>query len=38
MNIEYSERVKDLQQQVSAFMDEHIYPNEQTYAEQGQRG
>ena len=38
MNIEYSDHVKDLQQRVSAFMDEHIYPNEQTYAEQVNEG
>ncbi len=38
MNIEYSDRVKDLQQQVSAFMDEHVYPSEKTYAEQVNEG
>src|ERR1051326_1503170 len=31
MQFEYSPRVKDLQQRLSAFMDEHIYPNEQRY-------
>ena len=38
MNIEYSDRVKDLQQRVAAFMGEHIYPNEQTYADQVNEG
>jgi len=28
MDFEYSPRVKDLQQRLTAFMDEHIYPNE----------
>src|SRR5437588_11092917 len=28
MNFEYSVKVKDLQKRLSAFMDEHIYPNE----------
>lgn len=38
MNIGYSDRVKDLQQRVLAFMDEHIYPNETVYAEQVKEG
>jgi acyl-CoA dehydrogenase len=28
MDFSYSDKVKDLQRRVSAFMDEHIYPNE----------
>jgi acyl-CoA dehydrogenase len=28
MHFEYSEKTKDLQKRVAAFMDEHIYPNE----------
>ena len=28
MDFEYSPRVKDLQKRLTAFMDEHIYPNE----------
>src|ERR1700756_3978076 len=28
MNFEYSNKVKELQNRLSAFMDEHIYPNE----------
>jgi len=31
MDFEYSQRVKDLQKRLTAFMDEHIYPNEGKY-------
>jgi acyl-CoA dehydrogenase len=31
MDFEYSPRVKDLQKRLTAFMDEHIYPNEARY-------
>jgi len=31
MDFEYSARVKDLQDQLNAFMDKHIYPNEETF-------
>ncbi|HLH00283.1 MAG TPA: acyl-CoA dehydrogenase family protein [Bryobacteraceae bacterium] len=31
MHFEFSDKVKSLQKQVQAFMDEHIYPNEQRY-------
>ncbi|OFZ84856.1 MAG: acyl-CoA dehydrogenase [Betaproteobacteria bacterium RBG_16_66_20] len=31
MDFEYSPRVKDLQKRLTAFMDEHIYPNEGKY-------
>ena len=34
MDFEFSSKVKDLQAQLSDFMDEHIYPNEQAYAQQ----
>jgi len=34
MQFEYSSKVKELQQKVSAFMDEHIYPNEATFLSQ----
>ena len=34
MNFEFSDKVKDLQRRLQAFMDEHIYPNEQRYAEE----
>lgn len=38
MNFEYSDKVKYLQNKLSAFMDEYIYPNEQTYYEQNHSG
>ena len=31
MNFDYSERCKDLQTRLLAFMDEHIYPNESRF-------
>src|SRR6266498_3713713 len=31
MQFEFSDKVKDLQQRVTAFMDEHVYPNEVRY-------
>ena len=34
MHFDYSDPVKDLQQRLQVFMDEHIYPNEHTYDEQ----
>ncbi len=34
MIFEYSDKVKDLQKRVQAFMDEYIYPNEKTYYQQ----
>ncbi len=34
MNFEHSEKVLELRERVEAFMDEHVYPNEGTYAEQ----
>jgi acyl-CoA dehydrogenase len=33
MDFEYSQRTKDLQKKLTAFMDEHIYPNEHKYYE-----
>jgi acyl-CoA dehydrogenase len=33
MVFEFSDKVKDLQKRVSAFMDEHVYPNEVKYRE-----
>src|SRR5438445_3512777 len=38
MNFEYSQKVQELQKRLSAFMDEHIYPNEKTYSEQIREG
>ena len=37
MNFEYSNKVQDLQKRLSAFMDEHIYPNEQRYYQEIER-
>jgi len=34
MNFEPNDKTKDLQQRLRAFMDEHIYPNEQRYEEE----
>ena len=34
MHFEYSDKVKYLQKKLTAFMDEHIYPNEALFAEQ----
>ena len=31
MNFDYSPRVQELQKRLLAFMDEHIYPNEQRF-------
>lgn len=31
MNFEYSDKVAGLIAQIEAFMDEHVYPNEQAY-------
>src|SRR5947209_4931850 len=38
MHFEFSDKVKDLQERLAAFMDEHVYPNEKTYCEQVQTG
>ena len=37
MHFELSEKTKDLQQRLSAFMEEHIYPNEQLFHDQIQQ-
>jgi acyl-CoA dehydrogenase len=34
MDFAYSDKVKDLQARVSAFMNEHVYPNERTFFDQ----
>ena len=34
MDFEYSPKVKELQQRVSAFMEEHVYPNEARFHEE----
>jgi len=38
MNFDYSDKVKYLQKKLTAFMDQYIYPNEQTYYEQNHTG
>jgi acyl-CoA dehydrogenase len=38
MDFEYSDKVKALQERVQAFMDEHIYPNEQVFYDQVNEG
>jgi acyl-CoA dehydrogenase len=37
MNFAFSEKTKDLQQRLQAFMDEHIYPNEQRFEKEIER-
>ena len=34
MDFEYSKRTQDLQQRLTAFMDEHVYPNERRFHEE----
>ncbi|HEV8040256.1 MAG TPA: acyl-CoA dehydrogenase family protein [Bryobacteraceae bacterium] len=34
MNFEFTDKVKSLQKRLQAFMDAHIYPNEQRYADE----
>src|SRR3954462_6452626 len=38
MEFVYSDKVKKLQARLSAFMDEHVYPNEKKYREQVNQG
>ena len=38
MDFEHPEKVRELQKRLSAFMDEHIYPNERTYSGQIESG
>ena len=33
MNFDYTPKVSALRERLIAFMDEHVYPNEQTYHE-----
>src|SRR5258707_3443286 len=37
MNFEFSQKTKELQRRLQAFMDEHIYPNEQRFLEEIER-
>jgi acyl-CoA dehydrogenase len=32
--VEFSDKVKDLQRRLQAFLDEHIYPNERRYRDE----
>ena len=34
MDFDHSEKVLGLREELTGFMDEHVYPNERTYAEQ----
>jgi acyl-CoA dehydrogenase len=34
VNFEFNEKTKELQRQLQAFMDEHVYPNEQRFQEE----
>jgi len=38
MDFEFSDKVKQLQKKLAAFMDEHVYPNEKTYYKQIDEG
>ena len=38
MDFEFSPKVQDLRERLLAFMDEHIYPNEQSFAQQVEDG
>ena len=37
MHFEFSQKTKDLQQRLTAFMDEHVYPNEQRFHDEIER-
>ena len=34
MNFDYTDKVKDMQARLLAFMDEYVYPNEQRFFEE----
>ena len=38
MDFEFSDKVKDYQERLKAFMDEHVYPNERTFHQQIEEG
>ena len=38
MDFEFSPKVRELREQLLAFMDEHIYPNEALFYEQVEEG
>jgi acyl-CoA dehydrogenase len=37
MNFEFSDKVRDLQRRLQAFLDEHIYPNERRFCDEIER-
>ena len=37
MNFEFNDKVKDLQRRLQAFLDEHVYPNEQRFHDEIER-
>jgi acyl-CoA dehydrogenase len=37
VNFEFNEKTKNLQRRLQAFMDEHVYPNEQRFHEEIER-
>jgi len=38
MHFEFSDKVKALQKQLQAFMDQHVYPNEQRFLDESEQG
>ena len=38
MNFDYTDKVKELRKRLMKFMDDHVYPNEQTYLDQRDSG
>jgi acyl-CoA dehydrogenase len=38
MDFEFSEKTKELQRRLAAFMDEHVYPNEPQYYQEAEHG
>ncbi len=38
MDFEFSDKVRDLQTRLQAFMEEHVYPNEATFQQQIEQG
>ena len=38
MNFEYSDKVKELQEKLTNFMNEHVYKNESVYKEEVEKG
>src|SRR5438067_13429381 len=38
MNFEFTDKIKDLQRRLLAFMDQHIYPNEPRFHQESEHG